>query len=537
MRTIVLRAAPSLGAFFVVCSFAAAAGAQTAVTVNGELQYQGANGTFNSRFVEVEVWEKDGIVSSLLDTVYTGADGKYTANVNATGATPNIFVKVRPISEQDGGQKSQIQVVDYTGPTTDNGLYLWTSAEKNPTGGTVTIDKTFNGGAHLDYAFSVFDAAVTQAHWNDSRDGIANNSVKIRFGGNPSSSFSPTNGWINLVDGDRFDWDVIGEEYNHYMQNQHGYGGSPGGSHSGSANLRWERGPGTMGTTGSADLDFEDANRLAFSEGSAQFFSIAAQIQQNAGALGIVRAGDIWFSDTIDQSFDYSLETVTGSTSLGEDEETAVQRILWDLYDTANESQHRDRIALGLEAIYDLIDDNSLETLTAFWDKLIDGKDIKTKVDYGAIFQSHNVSPVPDDTSIPVGGIDPDTAPPPTFKWTNPLGKRNSADVPTDPDDELMDKFELRFFDKDLTTLLLAVPVFGNTEQHTLTVSQWDTLNDHQGRTRWIVAGGNHGFDTSIDTGLYWSDSSIFRLVPEPGTAVLLALGLGGLGAWRRRAS
>ena len=59
--------------------------------------------------------------------------------------------------------------------------------------------------------------------------------------------------------------------------------------------------------------------------------------------LGYPGFGDVNYDDTEDITVNYSLESQADGRS-GEDNETAVQRILWDLFDTASDS--RDNISV-----------------------------------------------------------------------------------------------------------------------------------------------------------------------------------------------
>jgi transthyretin-like family protein len=530
------------------------------VTISGQVQYRGrtaagAYGNFPAREVQVQLWDwdyEDTDEDRLFASTWTDDNGNYSITVDnqernpgGTG-TADIYVAISPASLPATGpsRRSRVSVVKYSDGTHYRweNSNVWVDASTNQ-----TLNHTFLGDTALDWSFSVFDAALTQARWNDLQTFGHNDAVRVRFGGATGSYYYPgdnngtndtideTDNTIYLVDGDRFDWDVVGEEYNHYMQAEYGYDTGVGGSHYSDINLRYQ--PFVADPDHRNPVDFRGASRLAFNEGVAQFGSIAGQVIQNAAAMGIQHAGDTSFADNADgdgisPGRNTSLETIDALKSLGEDNEVSVRRILWDLADPIDAGEH-DHIALGYKELMTKIQADKPKTLTEFWDKAAATLGNQDKARYGAIFQEHGVAPIPDTASVS-GIIDLAAAPGlPLFTWASPKGSKHDGTA-----FDTLDTFDLKILDSSFNDITPAGHSGLQTTSDTLAQEAWDILlADYFAQDLyWVVLGGNKDWDTTaanFETGMYWSSATSFALIPEPVTSVLLVSGI--VLAWRPR--
>jgi hypothetical protein len=326
-------------------------------------------------------------------------------------------------------------------------------------------------------------------------------------------------------------------EYGHYVQSMTpGIAGPVGGSHNPNFNLSYQR----------TDLTRQQANQLAWSEGWATYFSISGQQVMGSSALGIQRVGDTVYNDnndadglTIPGGLRLSIEDQSLGTSRGEDNENSVSRILFDLYDANNEPADRDRVTLGDQTIWNIIRNNQTDTLSKFWNALINqpGTTNSKRIDYGAIFQAQNVSPQPSDTAVPNGTnfqvLDQN---PPTFQWAIPKGGTSAAGVGFN--NNLLNDFGMLFINT-ADQIVFDTGLLGNVTQFTPFIVDWENITNAADFYRWVVYGGlkTGAGANAYTTGYYWSDAHFFTVggVPEPCTVVLLGMAMMAVGGIRRR--
>ena len=140
------------------------------------------------------------------------------------------------------------------------------------------------------------------------------------------STYSDT---IRVLQGDRWDRDVLLHEYGHFVDDQFNITKTPGGDHFYDQNL-------------STRYDQETAKKLAWGEGWADFFSIAIQHEDTR---------DSYYDDTEDINMHVNLDGPIKNP--GVDCEAAVAAILWDIFDEANEPF--DNLFLGIRPIFKLV--------------------------------------------------------------------------------------------------------------------------------------------------------------------------------------
>ena len=490
-----------------------------AVTISGTITYTGrssAGGGSDAilpvRNAVVEVWDRNPAGTDIRIAIgHTFADGSYSLVVPTTETQPGVVGLVDPyvrvVAEgANGGSK----VTDTTGSVyrVDSAVVTDLAADR-----TVNIAMGATDVAHQ--AFSVLDALNSTAAGYATLPGAPASAVTAVFPQPGTVSYySPLpggDGKLHIIAGDRYDWDVIAHEYAHFVQEQYpGLSLSPGGAHSSLDNLRYSR----------TDLAALDADRLAWGEGFATWWSVDLQLDQGLGGLGIQNVGDLLYSDNDDADgitpgLSYSLESQVGRPSRGQDNELAVARILHDLTDSSNDAADRDRVSIGFTELFTLLVDKVSSTLSDFWNALTGGAGTtnRQKIDDGAIFQAHNVSPVPLAPIYTAGSLIP------RFAWSVPQGGAAPAYGKT-----LLNDYGVQFFAGDDMHEILSTSLLHDVAYWDPNPAEWEIISDTPGPIYWNVWGGTTTAD-GYSTGHYWSDVLAFR-VPSPATPWLLAQGL-----------
>jgi hypothetical protein len=537
--------------------------------ISGKIQYTGRTGLeadagsykeFASRNVKVEIWDKnsDG-TDVLIGSGVTDSDGNYSIIV--------------PLADTDTTPPDTANVIDpyvkvYT-TTPDRTPGYLTVRKAGPRVGTLepvlgdiwdhstahtdnmavaTINHTFGQGTanSVDRAFAVYDSFQDVVNHHLGLPGSAAGHIDVSYP-TPMSTSNFSSGHLHILEGDRYDWDVNGHEYGHYVSSLYGMEDSPGGKHSSRNNLRFSRGAG--GDDLGSVLSRDRADKLAWGEGWATYFGISGNIDEGVDGLDVQRAGDTIYNDNDDangtgQGLRYGIESrhVGATPSRGEDNEASVSRILLDLADTTNDADDHDRVSLGFGTLHALLDTNNVTSMTGLWSALegqagVTGNDL---IDYGAIFMRHNAASTPSITSVHGDVFDPTAPGTPTFGWSVPLGGQTSTGFAT----ALFHDFKLIVVDS------LGASVFdsgwlGDVTTYSPMTSMplaWVTLlaNNQEENLRWVVASRETTTETdtggstfSYTSGGYWSDALSFYVIPAPSGVA--ALGLLALGAARRR--
>lgn len=443
------------------------------VTVSGQIRWTDDDETTHPvRFAPVEIRDDEGGGSVLVATVTTDVAGNYSAVVDNNDGPGeggrDVFVRV--LCQSNGATVRP--------PGLPGVVYFLESPVHSdvPDGVAPPINLTANDSDDNNTAFSVRDALVSVSLYADRVAGTMPGSIDCIF---------PTTAHTSLYDGsnlhilrlDRWDWDVVQHEYGHYVSDLYNLDNSPGGSHSSGENLAERLG--------------KDAGiRLAWGEGWPTFFAISGQQVMGDGGLGIPRVGDSSYSDTEDITLSYSLETQTGGASLGEDNELAVSRVLYDLYDPTSSDDGGDRVALGDQTIWNNVESAHAHTLSAAWAALIAGRSAREQALYGAILSEHNVAP---DPTSPANDetVAPDS--PPTFEWdangAGPSFRCNEFTV------AFYDSAWNLIFESPQVTTTAGPGGYPATAEYTPTEEEWETILtgvDVSGMVvNWVVRGGN----------------------------------------------
>ena len=448
------------------------------ITIQGKILWtDSAGNTHPARYIDVEIYDENLVGAELVTTLGAGYDGSYYTVVDNTDtfglAGRDIFVKAVADSYY-----ARI-VGPGAAPRTVHSLQSSTTNDV-PDGSTLTVDLTANNTDDNNRAFSVHDALVTITTYASSLGGFLPKIETIFPTTESTSLYNGTD--LNILRDDWPDWDVIHHEFGHYFMDAWSIQNNPGGKHSSKENLAQRLGK-------------DKGVRLAWGEGFPTYFGVSGQLRQNASALGVPNVGDTVYTDTIDSHINYDLENNSAPKDRGEDNELSVSRILFDLYDTAQDGE--DKVALGDSGVFSTALSANATTLSQFWNQLISGASMQDKVRYGCLFMDHMVSPEP---KAPADGAEFAAAdPPPDFDWE----KRGAG--PT----FLLNKFTVEFWNEDFTALIFTSPEI-NGPKWTPTNDEWATILGGADVVKWVVKGRN----TSV---------------PETGTYISCARTIGGV--------
>ncbi|MEO0856170.1 MAG: T9SS type A sorting domain-containing protein [Bacteroidota bacterium] len=440
------------------------------------------------RFAPIEVWDDDFGFDDLLATTTTDANGAYSVPVPEDASdAPDLYINVLARSDEfyvvtpgDQGDPSStysFSTIDLQVPNVSTDIVI-----------NVSISNTTAAGN----AFSVQDALIESARYTKAISGTTLPTLSVEFAGAyPTSYYSVSGGGLFILLEDRYDWDVLHHEHGHYVAESFSLDRNPGGTHRPYEHLAERVGK-------------QDGIRLAWGEAWPTYFGITLQRERGSGALGIPNVGDLFYQDTEDATFSYSIEA-TGSRGRGEDNEVAVQRALWDLYDSANDD--RDKVSLGDQAIWNALVTARPASMSDVWNALIANVSEEDKTKYGAIFADQGIAPDPtapaDGTVIPLNG-----SATPTFTWS-----ANGAG----PSFRL-NRFTVAFYSEDFSTLLYETPEL-TTPTYTPTATELtDNIFRTEKRVKWVVKGRNV---SAPATGTY---ISLPRLIESSGVDVAFVI-------------
>jgi hypothetical protein len=446
--------------------------ADATITIAGQIRWtDSGGGTHPVRLSSVEIRDDELIGSELVTTVTTDENGNYSATVdNNDGLLQNgrdIFIRV--LAEGPGfivklpgllGEVHRIQ----------------SSVHPDLADGTVlNINLTANNTDDNNTAFSVHDALVTVNKYVPRVNGALFPDIDVIFPTTRGTSqYDPLFSNLHVLRFDRFDWDVIHHEFGHYVMDKLNIEDNPGGEHSSLQNL--------------GEIHGKDKGiLLAWGEGWPTYFGTSVQQIQGTSSFGVPNVGDTRYQDTEDITINYDLESQTGSPSLGEDNELSVQRILWDIFDSADDAGDKG-VSLGDITIWSTLDAADPTTLSAAYQALISGRSISEITQIGCIMSEHNVAPDPISPADKI--MAPET--PPNFQW-EPNGGGPS---------NLNNQFVVEFYDSFFGTLLFTSPQQTSTD-FTPTQEQWDDIVESAvGGINWLIKGTQ---TNSPSTGPYTS--------------------------------
>jgi Calx-beta domain/FG-GAP-like repeat/RTX calcium-binding nonapeptide repeat (4 copies) len=473
------------------------------VTISGTILWtDSANKTHPVRKATVKIWDEDPRRDTLIATVFTDSQGRYSAsfdNNDGVGqGNRDIYIEVLA--------NGPAHFVEKVGNATTYSQR--TNTIKGISDGASTINLTIGNSTDAEHAFSISDALYVGSVYAEAVRGklptLTLPTVKANFPANSTEYTRLTNKDLLIRSEESSDWDVILHEYGHFLADLDKLDKSPGSP------------PGFIHAAGQSNIPLlgkSDGVRLAWGEGLANYLGIAAQSPITLGLLqNVPGVGDTYYEDLEadpTQNIKYDLETTigigSGYVNLGEGDEASVSRILWDLADNIKDtfaSGLKDEIALGHEKLYNILNTEifALDRLDDVWDYFYNISNDAERTKFGAIFEEYGVSPIPDSIgkNFTVGSA------PPVFTW-----KRNNNDA--------NDTFQVLLFNNDYSKLDLSsgllIQPSGVSNEWTPSQEQWNNLvTNTLGKHHFVVT----GLDTDdFQTGAYWSGARTFSVGPS----------------------
>lgn len=302
------------------------------ITVRGNVQYTDRNGnTHAAEDVAVQIYDQNGANLDPVGQTRTQSNGDYT-----------ISIPDRDTANDGTGPDVVVKVIA-SGPLVDvkdihNTVHAIQSTVQTDvaSGSVLSVDFVANNSAANNIAFQTYDSIRRFAKYiGDTMPGPGPGKVDVEFphNGLVCGGACYTGGVIYLPMHTGQNWDVMHHEYGHYLQDRYRLDNSPGGAHSIYENLCVSRASKSEGV------------RLSWSEGWATALGTIAQEKANMNALGIPfvngptytswkAAGGSWSIDL--ETFNRADPAQSGV--IGECNETAVMRFLWDLFDSADDA-------------------------------------------------------------------------------------------------------------------------------------------------------------------------------------------------------
>lgn len=450
------------------------------ILVQGNVQWTDENGALHPAFgVAVDIRDSDFGFDENIVTTITDVDGNYEAivdNDDGIGAGDrDIYVRFRTANNLIDTMPSGLLADTYeaVSPTHD----------ETPDGATIN-ESFIAANTGTGPSVSVFQAATWIAVYARDRNGGSIPQVDVIWPNGDDGSFY--DGDVQIEQDDRWDWDTVHHEYGHYVMDQLDIENNPGGDHN----------------IGDCISDVHDDKsegiRLAWGEGWPTFFGTAGQQTLNLASLSVPRVGDVSYQDFEDGSLQYSLES-QNSSGVGEDNEVAVQRLLWDLFDTNNDG--RDTVSRGEQSIWNAIDGADPTSLSGGWTALRAGQSNAMQLLMGEIASDHLIGPR---LTSPANGatITPANL---AFSWNRDVGCNSDFDG---------DSFDLVFFNAATSAPILTIPGLGSPST-SISEAQLATLIASSHQVRWGVEGRN---TESPATGPYLGETRAIT-VNRPPTA------------------
>jgi hypothetical protein len=460
------------------------------ITIQGHVTWQDENGTRHPVFGgNVQIWDDDTGPDEFIDTAVTDTNGNYSITVNnddgflqgdrdvyAKFVTKNSFVD----THVHGGSTYEVDSATH---------------DETPDGTTITEDFIFDSGGNND-SLSVFQAATWIASYVAfDAEGSALPQVGIDWPNGDDHSFY--DGEVNIEQPDRYDWDTVHHEFGHYVMDQLNIDDNPGGTHNIGDCISDVHGD-----------DKSEGNRLAWGEGWPTYFGTSGQFEMNMGALGVPRVGDAQYDDLEDGSVSYGMDT-QDNNGRGEDNEVAVQRLLWDLYDS--NSDGRDSISRSDNSIWNAIKGaaGSPQILSHYWQALRSGQSDPDQILMGEIAADQQIGA---QLIAPVGGAVVHPSGNLNFSWKAMVGCPSSYTA---------DLFQLRFYDASTKAPIFTVSGL-TSPSHALTLGELGSISS---TTHSVLWGVESGHTPSPSTGPYLGETFAITVnrppVADAGTDIV----------------
>lgn len=439
----------------------------------------------------VQIWEAELGPDAQLATVATDDEGRYSVTLDNNDGlgSGGRDLYVRAITEGDKVEVASDGLVGIADP------YQIRSLEQDDVEDAVdgvVYDISFCGGnsAEGTQAMGVHQAAILAFDYSESL-GYPLKNLDVEFYSDDETTFftDPILGSARIVYQEqfRFEWDIFHHEFGHFFTSELNLDDSPGGAHGIAENL--------------ADrIGKDEGLRLAWGEGLATFWAVAMQVEMEASNLGVPRVGDlIWEAPSVGFAEDLEVGGGAGAGGLGEDNESAISRALWDLYDA--ESDVRDPVVSTSDArMWELLVD--AKTMSDAWQAIVGDMGEAERLRAGCIAANWGLGP---SNTTPAIGTRLDPAIIQTFSW-------DAGGSPSFPHDNFVVEITGEGID-------IRIPTTGTSAAPSQ--AQWDQLID-AGPLTWAVV-GTQSADPA--TGPYRSCEYAFRVSDQPGTAPTASAG------------
>lgn len=450
------------------------------ITVQGTVRWQDENGNLHPAYgITVQVRDDELIGSELVAQMATGVNGQYffvIDNDDGIGAgNRDIFVRFRTANAAVSIESSGILGAAYE---TDTAVQ-----DEVPNGTVITENFTCANTGTGPSCGLLTGATYVAAYAAQLNGGPFLGHIVFEWPG-AAGSANYDGSDINLRPGDQWDWDVLFHEYGHYVMDTFNFENNPGGPHN------------IGDCISNVHSSKDEGVRLAWGEGWATYFGTCAQIIFNLAALNVPRVGQPVYDDTGESSFNYSLET-QDNNGIGEDNEVAVQRVLWDLFDNASDG--RDTLSVSDQTLFDRVNAADPLTLSAAWAALRAPLSAADDLAYGEIVTDHLIGPAlttPANNSI--------VRPLANFSWAPGVGCNTTTFGGT--------SFDLEFYHPVTLATTLVIPGLASPN-HTLTPAQYQTLLAANRQARFAVEARN---GSNPATGPYLGESRLITLNRRP---------------------
>jgi len=398
-------------------------------TIRGQIRFTDVAGRQHPvRHADVDVVEERDGAETVLVSVKSDEQGRYAVNIPIpAGAAKDIFVLAKASGET-------VRVVEFDGGE------QWSVASATSSGvragSLVALDVTASNSGANNLAFEVYEAINYASRYVGTLAGALPRSVTVSFPKPLDDGSFYQNDVITLAGTDAHDWDNILHEYGHHLQSVFDLASSDGGQHSLDENLCQDQGK-------------DRGIRLAWGEGWPTFFGTMLQKELKLGTLGIPNVGDTRYTDTKPngQALEYDLEGNPSPAQIGEGNELAVQRVLWDVYDRRNNA---DAATLSAADLWKVAQQAKPRHMSAFWQAFMVGKSGKMVGDIGDVIAAHGLasrSLSPASGAMLPRGVDVE------LQWS---AANHCADAGRA-------EYSVRFYGADMTAQLFSTPFASGT--------------------------------------------------------------------------
>ncbi|TPW17667.1 MAG: hypothetical protein FD129_285, partial [bacterium] len=345
------------------------------ITISGNVQWRDENNNAHPAFgLNVQIWDEDLVFDEFVDVVATDTNGDYYIEVDGDdgigAGDRDVYVRIISANSAVSIEPAGI----FTSP------YQWESGvyDESPCGTMITESVIFVNTDPTP-SMNLCEAQTWVAAYVADRlnGGTFLGQIVCEWPGSTTSA-NYDGSDINLRPGDRWDWDVANHEYGHYVQDVFNTEDNPGGPHN----------------IGDCVSDVHNSKsegiRLAWGEGWPTYNGTLAQTWYNLASKNIPRVGDINYADSGESNFNYGLDTQDGN-GIGEDNEVAVQRILWDWYDGVADG--RDNISLSDQFLFNQINPADPTSFSAAWSAIRAGLSDANLLGAAEVLTDHFVGP------------------------------------------------------------------------------------------------------------------------------------------------